>query len=309
MKTKGSAILLILLIAGGGLLFAQDPTILIVAKSEAAEPVVLELQSLLTESVPEIVMTDHRKAIVEEYDRANADRAYLLDQARAYARKQPVQPRGEVAPYTESLLVSTYVSKPYNPDLLSLFEREEALNWYLNREQAIGVFLVDVTAFDQARRVRLSYGEGSRYEARPIYDRLLIAMEDRTLIEELLAQAVYILTDGTKALLKIEGSKEINVVDESQRIDSLDLYLVPAETSAVTVGRSGYEPRKVAVIWEEGRVATVTPNLQRIVNEPITLLSDVGTVQYASEDEGRIRMITLGSPSYPIALSIEKRDL
>lgn len=308
MKTKGSAILLILLIAGGGLLFAQDPTILIVAKSEAAEPVVLELQSLLTESVPEIVMTDHRKAIVEEYDRANADRAYLLDQARAYARKQPVQPRGEVAPYTESLLVSTYVSKPYNPDLLSLFEREEALNWYLNMEQAIGVFLVDVTAFDQARRVRLSYGEGSRYEARPIYDRLLIAMEDRTLIEELLAQAVYILTDGTKALLKIEGSKEINVVDEAVgRIESLDLYLVPTETSAVTVGRSGYEPRKVAVIWEEGRVATVTPNLQRIVNEPITLLSDVGTVQYASEDEaGESGMITLGSPSYPIALSIEK---
>jgi len=123
-----------------------------------------------------------------------------------------------------------------------------------------------------------------------------------------LAQAVYILTDGTKALLKIEGSKEINVVDEAVgRIESLNLYLVPTETSAVVVERSGYEPRKVDVMWEEGRVATITANLQRIVNEPITLLSKVGAVRYASEDEaGESGMITLGSPSYPIALSIEK---
>ncbi|MDI9456009.1 MAG: hypothetical protein QM442_09215 [Spirochaetota bacterium] len=307
MKGKGSMILLLLLLAGGGLLFAQTPAILIIAGCEAAEPIVFELQALLAEGLPRVVLTDDRKAILKEYDQEEIDRAFLAEQAQAYAKKQPAKPKGEALEDTGSDLPSTYASKGYDPSLLALFEREEALFWYMSRERALGVFLVDVTPYGQARRVRLLYQEGPRLDLRLIHDRLLVTLEERTLIEELLAQAVHILTDGTKAVLKIEGSKEIRIAEKMERIESLDVYLMPTDKSTVTVERSGHEPRKVAVRWEEGEVATIRPDLQRIVNEPVTLLSNVGAVRYSSEGEaGESGMITLGSPSYPIALSVEK---
>ena len=308
MKTKGSLILLLLLLAGGGLLFAQTPAILIIAGSEAAEPIVFELQALLAEGVPRIVLTDHRKAMMETYDQKEIDRAFLAEQAQAYAKKQPAKPKGEASPYTESDLPVTYAGKPHDPHLLALFEEEEALLWYLSREHALGVFLVDVTPFGQAKRIQLLYTEGSHNDLQPIYDRLLIGMEERAMIEDLLAQAVHILSDGTKAVLKIEGSKEIRIADESmKRIESLDVYLGPTERSFVTVEQSGHEPLMIEVPWEDGGVTVIRPNLQRIINDPVTLLSKVGAVQYAAEGEaGESGMITLGSPSYPIALSLEK---
>ncbi len=54
------------------------------------------------------------------------DRAFLAEQAQAYAKKQPAKPKGEALEDTGSDLPSTYASKGYDPSLLALFEREEA---------------------------------------------------------------------------------------------------------------------------------------------------------------------------------------
>ncbi|NLZ77864.1 MAG: hypothetical protein GX911_07855 [Spirochaetales bacterium] len=305
MKGKGAAILLLLLLAGGGVSAARD-SVLIVARSEEAQPFVLELQALLAEGVPRIVLTDGRKEILAGYDRSEIDRTFLIEQARAYGMHRVPQPRREAVSSEDAELSVDYLGKGYDPDLLALLDRKEALSWYMDRERVLGIFFIDVTPFGPAKRIRLFLQEGPRSDLQTLHDRLILASEEQAVLEELLARAVRILTADTKGLFKVEGSKELRLSEEAEKLGSLDLYLMATDIRTVTVERNGYEPQTVAVEWEEG-ITTIRVDLQPIVTDPVILLSSVGAVRYASEDEvGESGMITLGSPSYPIALSVEK---
>ncbi len=61
MKAKGSLILLLLLLAGGGCCSPKPLPSSSSPEVRRAEPIVFELQALLAEGVPRVVLTDDRK--------------------------------------------------------------------------------------------------------------------------------------------------------------------------------------------------------------------------------------------------------
>lgn len=306
MKAKGIAVLLLLLIVGGGGLFAQTASILLIPASEEAVVLTEEFEELLKESIPTIGLNTDRRMILTEYAKIKAEQTFLKEQVQSYVKKQDPKPQKEIEPIAEPFLPITYQREPYDTFLIPLLKNENALHWYFTTKEALGALVFDVTPFGQAKRVNVLFVEGTTHT--PIYDTLLISGDEKRVQEEILAHVLNQFSDGREVLLRLVGSKEISFKEKPiRKIESLDLYVVSHELTQITAQRRGYLEQMIPLKLIPGTVTTIQPQLVGIESDPITLLSSVGSVKYAVHNQvGESSMITLGSPTYPLVVALEK---